>query len=75
MADCKSARLSKKEVRFIKTATIYATGVYDFENTTNSEFRKSYGIQKSEMDSMLFTLKAKMDQLLTQFEKETTKQP
>lgn len=71
MANCKVARLSKKEVKFIRMATNSEYGVYDFENTSSSEFRKSYGIKKEDVHNMLCVLQSKMDQLLTQFGKES----
>lgn len=55
-------KLTQKELLLIKWATtdVGLQGIFDYENLTNHEFKRTYGLGKNETDAIAISIRNKV---------------
>jgi hypothetical protein len=66
-------RLTKYELKFILLATNVSSGVYDYENYNEEEFKKHYGLSIDDANYMLEGLNDKCHDALSKIESRLKK--
>lgn len=55
-------KLTEQELKFIRLATVHASGVFDYDNNSEEEFKEAYGLSMEDADKMLARLQGKCDE-------------